>query len=1374
MNRGQAYTLVRQTFTQGFEKVRFRNFAINLLNRMDESKASAWNRQYIKDAFKDHVSRYERLGTYTSPYNEKLDVLIVHLTSDSKLERARTALRNFVAHHLKTRDEKDAALVAFVSPTKKEWRFSYVKMEYATVEKESGKVGVETRLTPARRLSYIVGEGESCHTAQTRFLGLLQDTQTNPKLADIEEAFSVEAVTREFFKRYAQLFGDIHEALEKLVEMDNTIRDEFQAKGVHTVDFARKLMGQIVFLYFLQKKGWLGVAKGQDWGTGPHDFLRQLVGRASSLFSSKANRQDACSTINFFNDILEPLFYDTLATDRGHEAWCKRFQCRIPFLNGGLFEPSGGYDWRETDILLPNRLFTNTDFVEEGIIGAGVLDVFDRYNFTVNEAEPLEKEVAIDPEMLGKVFENLIEENRRKGLGAYYTPREIVHYMCQESLINYLDAAMQSSTGIPACALPETQKSNTGIPACALPETQKSNTGIPACALPETQTKMSVLPNDVTVTQRNLPHWTREGAIYWITFRLADSLPQEKLLAWKDERDIWRKHHPEPWNETDWKEHDEKFGQRLEQWLDAGHGSCALARADIRKVVKECLLKFEGERHRLHAAVIMPNHVHLVLEPLAAHDLSDLLKGIKGASARRANAILNTGGRFWMEESYDHIVRSEAQYQHFLRYVAENPIKANLRSDQYWLYTGIPDGALKGSTGIPACALPETQKSNTGIPACALPETQTRMSVLPSHADIEKLVHSGDQAAHYEAARMSGTKSYKPELPESIEKHARLIDEKLADITVCDPAVGSGAFLVGMMAEIVRARSALTPYFKGDTDILVCESLESDTDIPVCESLRAQTGMSVPRTSYHFKRHAIQNCLYGVDIDAGAVEIAKLRLWLSLVVDEEDVQQIKPLPNLDYKVVSGNSLIGFTFKSQGLQEIESLKAPFFEETDHDRKAALKQEIERKLRACFAPSKKSLGYEVNFDFEIYFSEIFHNGGGFDITLANPPYIFARDSVKKGLTEEDKKYFYKHFELAEYQVNLYPLFVEKGTRLLRPNGCLCFITPNNWLTINTNKTMRKFVLGQSDITVVNFYARVFESADVDSSIIIFKKSTDNLCVRLFECTDGFHFIKEVECDFFLKQREHVINIEAFKGDGVSETVQKIEANSRPLSQAADVKAGLKAYEVGKGSPPQTQAMKENRVYHSTKKVDASYIKYLDGQDVCRYVITWGGQYLKYGDNLAAPRKDFRLYSTKRILVRQIPAKPPYCIHACLVGETILNDLNSMNVINIREKPEYVLGVLNSRLVSWWFLHKFGKMQRATFPQFKVNELADFPLPKNGAKYRDEIAKLAGQILAAKKHDPKADTTALEREIDQLVYELYGLTENEIKLVEESVTK
>ena len=211
MNSEQARALVGEMFPLTFDKGRFRTFVINLLNHIDESRARVWKASAIKDAFRDHVQSYERLGTYTSPENDKLDVLIVALTTDATLGRARTAIRNFVADHLKTHDSKEAALVAFVSPSEKQWRLSYVKMEYSAVKTEDGKVGVETRLTPARRSSYIVGEGESCHTAQSRFLDLLQDTQNHPSLAQIEDAFSVEAVTKEFFEQYKALFLDLNQ-----------------------------------------------------------------------------------------------------------------------------------------------------------------------------------------------------------------------------------------------------------------------------------------------------------------------------------------------------------------------------------------------------------------------------------------------------------------------------------------------------------------------------------------------------------------------------------------------------------------------------------------------------------------------------------------------------------------------------------------------------------------------------------------------------------------------------------------------------------------------------------------------------------------------------------------------------------------------------------------------------------------------------------------------------------------------------------------------------------------------------------------------------------------------------------------------------------
>ena len=192
----------------------------------------------------------------------------------------------------------------------------------------------------------------------------------------------------------------------------------------------------------------------------------------------------------------------------------------------------------------------------------------------------------------------------------------------------------------------------------------------------------------LTITRRRLPHWQMDGSVYWITFRLADAIPQDKLRVWKQARDIWLRLHPEPWSEADWTEYDQRFGKKIEAWLDAGMGSCALARLDVREAVKKCLLRFNRERLLLHAAVIMPTHVHLLLEPLKGHDLSRLLQGIKGASAREANKRLGTAGTFWLDESFDHIVRSEKQYRRLVRYIADNPVKAGLREDEYWLYLG--------------------------------------------------------------------------------------------------------------------------------------------------------------------------------------------------------------------------------------------------------------------------------------------------------------------------------------------------------------------------------------------------------------------------------------------------------------------------------------------------------------------------------------------------------------------------------------------------------------------------------------------------------------------------------------------------------------
>jgi hypothetical protein len=588
----------------------------------------------------------------------------------------------------------------------------------------------------------------------------------------------------------------------------------------------------------------------------------------------------------------------------------------------------------------------------------------------------------------------------------------------------------------------------------------------------------------------------------------------------------------------------------------------------------------------------------------------------------------------------------------------------------------------------------------------------------------------------------------------SLGAYKNKIIEALDEIKIIDPACGSGAFPIGMLQIMLS----------------IYERLDTRLD------------------HYKTKLGIIKNNIFGVDIEPMAVEISRLRTWLSLVVDStikpsEKNKGIEELPNLDFKFVCANSLITLS-QEEGLfdnkemaEQMQAIRERYFKTGSLRIKEKMKKDYEiilQKNQSMFVSEKQKqlLSYHP-FDSDnvcsFFNSQFMFGTTNFDIVIANPPYVFARNSAQKGLTEKDKKYFYENYELAEYQVNLYPLFIERSVRMLRPDGYLTFITPNNWLTINTNQSLRRFVLQKSNITLVNFYARVFESAAVDSAVIFFTNGQSHPVVRLYEFTDNLHFIKEADCSYFLNRKGHVINIEAFKTGGVAELLLRIEDCSQTLDLLSDVKAGLVAYEVGKGTPPQSREMKEKRVYHATKKIGKDYYKYLDGRDVCRYFIGWSGEYLKYGENLAAPRTDFSLYSTERILVRQIPAKPPYCIHACIVEDTILNDRNSMNVINMKESPELLLGIINSRLISFWFVHKFGKLQRGTFPQFKVNELAIFPIARNGGLYKKDIVGLVRQIMKMKESDPAAKTEKQDKEIDEMVYKMYDLTSKEIALVE-----
>ncbi|HNU96108.1 MAG TPA: Eco57I restriction-modification methylase domain-containing protein [Candidatus Magasanikbacteria bacterium] len=1099
MDKIQAQNLVKETFENSFDENRFRYFIRNLLNHFDERNERPHCGQYIPEAFRARVGSFERIGKYVDGENE-IDILIVNLKKGETLERARSAQRNFIAWYLnggRRGKYKDGALIAFVAPDTNDWRFSLVKMDYKFEEGSNGKTKVIQDFTPARRWSFLVGANENSHTAQSRLAPIVENDNRDPTLKELEEAFNIEKVTKEFFEKYRDLFCQTKDALDDLAAKDEKIKDDFETKSVNTVDFSKKLLGQIVFLYFLQKKGWFGVPKDKNWGEGDKKFLRNLF--------NKARKNNG----NYFNDYLEPLFYEALAKERD-DNYYSHFNCKIPFLNGGLFDPINNYDWVNTSIMLPDELFSNDRATKEGDVGDGILDIFDRYNFTVKEDEPLEKEVAIDPEMLGKVFENLLEVKDRKSKGTYYTPREIVHYMCQQSLINYL----------------------------------------------------------------------------------------------------------------------------------AGELEGKISKDDLEVLIKD------------------------------------------GDKAGQNELLVESKGK------------------------------------------------------------------------------QT-----PAH--------------HYK-------------LPESVRQNAAAIDEKLATIKVCDPAIGSGAFPVGMMNEIVKARETLSAYLKDET-----------------------------RTIYNFKRDCIQNSLYGVDIDPSAVEIAKLRLWLSLIVDEDDIKQIKPLPNLDYKIMQGNSLLedlvigdtvikfdlsdlekvdrrkvemknlfekdlqGRLFKSKSddiFAELRKLHALYFEENNKTKKLALKEKIDQKeqsliLAKCEEEIKNLESVQRNardekkitaaqqqiknikstlenlqkqnsrpfFLWKLHFSEVFKEKGGFDVVIGNPPYISAIQSSKN--EKNDREIYKKNYHLIKGAFDIYAIFLLKGIDISNIKGTYAWIIPNKFMISKYSEDVLIFLKQQGTLDVVSVsHLSVFAGVNVYPIIVLGSKSKTGF--NYYEVNN----ISDLAKNILLKKKTTLGVYKKFKDFGI-----KIASGA----------TGFQAKQLSK-------YISENQLKGSIPfVVSGSIDPWLIDFEGVRYMgKKYTNAFISKGVNIANSKWSFWIKEKIVIsgMTKRIEATYSSKPLGLGVGIYAIYDYSKFN-------PKFILGILNSKFLTYYFLTNFEEKHLAGgYLAINKSTIEQLPLVDADIKQQKPFVEIVDKILEItrsgdylKNSAKQAKVKEYETQIDQLVYKLYELTPEEVKIVE-----
>jgi hypothetical protein len=1075
---------------KGFLQTQFTNNKLNAEDRV----ISLSDKELSKNCLSlgnYEINEYTKIGIFELELNEKVNIT-----------RNRVALRNLIKDLTK---QVAGAMVVFVQGDK--WRFSYISKRKIK-NKETNEI--QDKETAPKRYTYLFGKNEKALTAAIRFDKLIQKQRENIfqflSLDDFEEAFSVEKLSKEFFRNYKETYEDFVQFLtgkrygkkgnkyveQVIYEPNWQLTALFSKDEKAARDFCKRMMGRIVFLYFIQKKGWLAVEKGKKWGEGNPDYL-------FDLFRKSKYKDD------FYHLELVPLFFRTL-NNPDYEKPNNDF--RFPYLNGGLFDDS--QDRKYNKLHLPEHIFKN------------MFETFNNFNFTIYEDAPDEHTVAVDPEMLGHIFENLLEDNKDKG--AFYTPKEIVHYMCKESLKAYLFA------------------------------------------------------------------------------------------------------------------YDEQNFSNNE-----------LARLTIDKIIQQ----------------------------------------------------------------------------------------QELNSDE----------------------------------------------------------------KHF------------------AEKNAFKIIDALEQVKICDPAIGSGAFPMGLLQEIFNAQiylQELKGFKKG----------VSDADI---------------------KKHIIEESIYGVDIDAGAVDIARLRFWLSLVVDEQVPQ---PLPNLDFKIVCANTLIPLgevkDYDMDGkagkaLLELEKIRHAFFKVSSED-KLKLERQFKRvqtdllSLRELATKENYQVYtklYEFNpFDFESlpcsWFDSwwMFGIKQGFDIVIGNPPYI--KEPTNRSAFDGFRKSKYYQGKMDIW----YGFACVMLDNLKKDTGILTFIATNNWVTNSGASKFRNKVVDDAQILQLidfgNF--KIFESADIQTMIMLFKANGNEIeynfdfrkiidtqvdlddVIQIFnrvgnskmqllnptfnrlQLKDKSFLFSESGVDNILNE---IMNASDFNLDGKYEIAQGIVPNPDVVSKNSLFKIPVSKIEkfkikIGDGvfvlENHQTSVFPQNEKsiikplwepyeierFHVPTVHQKSIIYFTKNVNPKNYptVISHLEKYREIMDErrenkqgklkfyqLHWPRDEYFFEKGPKIIAVRKCQKPTF---AYTEEETYV--MMAMNVIKCKKlNSKYLTALLNSKLITFWLKYK-GKMQGFQF-QIDKEPLVELPLIKTN--HQEHFATLVDYILFLKKNKSQPLFSHTENDriinhfediIDMMIYELY----------------
>ena len=1003
------------------------------------------------------------LGSTTTKDGYKMGFFYYDMKDGSVLRR-KVGLRNLIRPYLGY--GFDVALAVFDDGIN--WRLSLIC-----------DLNGDAEATNAKRFTYVFGDEKAYYkTPVSRFFDLQKRAD---EYLEIKNAFSVEALSDDFFDEYRKQYAEFVKFLtgkvyvkkgnkwveQKVGEPDAQFFTSFGEDEKKVRDYIKKMMGRIVFLYFLQSKGWLG---------GNLHYMHDLFYGADDAVKE-----------NFLDKVLEPMFFGLLNTkpeDRSTAPLVNGVGVKyipyaeaIPYLNGGLFQQE---QIDEVDSRFPAEMFKS------------LFDFFDSYNFTIDENDPNDAEVGVDPEMLGKIFENLLEDNKDKG--AFYTPKEIVRYMCQESLIAYL--------------------------------------------------------------------------------------------------------------QTDIEDEETK-------------------------------------------------------------------KGI-------ANFVKNN--------------------------------------------------------------------------------------------DVEKLGGASSNLA------MS-------------------IDQKLKDVKICDPAIGSGAFPMGLLRELYSCRKAI-------------EEWDDDNAADI-------------------KRHIIQNNIYGVDIEKGAVDIARLRFWLALIIDEKEPM---PLPNLDFKIMQGNSLLesfmgvdlnmtskkvktgkdtkktrgvlSFGFEETDVQKtIQDLVKSYFSITDHTLRAQRRKEIDKYvkdyIKVCAegnhevqdAVDELEIPNDQFFLWHTYFADVFEQGG-FDIVIGNPPYVNV-----EGISVEDKKIYKDTFTCFEKRADLFSLFLEMAlTKLASASAVVTYIIPSIIHSNLSYKKLRNLFLDNKWLSEVCYTGgKVFHAPTVDTTILRFCKRGNKKIILKNAVDFENQQVSSVPSDYF-SLFQNLISISDQKTNDLMgklfnhdfprldenfSVFQGIVTGNNPAfifdSEAEALSNGIDKellHPLCHGRDIERYAVRsrERRIlyvdssinlstYPNTEKWLLTFKEELDKRNQGKSdIIAW--------NSLHRPRVKSELDLKEKILVQNTRNEALKTRICAVLDDKSVYGSQGVNFIipnDVHASLRYLLGILDSTLINYLFATRFLNLA------IKAEYLKQLRIPIPSAVILKQLESLISKVLELKKVNIEADTTSLEYQIDFLVYHLYGLTYDEVLIVD-----